>query len=278
MPIDTHKFRNITAESVWNDVLLIKERAPLIHNITNYVVMEFTANVLLALGASPVMAHAVEEVEDMCSIANSLVINIGTLSGPWIEGMHNAFEIAKKRKIPIVFDPVGAGATPFRTAVARDFISGCPTVIRGNASEIAAVSSSMHKPSTKGVESTLTSESVLEAAQTLAQETERIVVVSGEKDYIIGNHNVVVVHNGHPLMPKVIGMGCSATAIIGAFLAVNYSSFLAAAHAMIFIGIAGEIAAKKTQALGSYRTAFIDAIYGMEKADIQSHLNVEILS
>lgn len=273
----TLKSDSITATSIWSDVVHIKEQVPLIHNITNYVVMEFTANVLLALGASPVMAHAIEEVEEMCSIANSLVINIGTLSSSWIEGMHKAFEIAKKRKIPIVFDPVGAGSTSYRTAVARDFINLYPTVIRGNASEISSVSTSMSKSSTKGVESTLSPESVLKDAQALSQEIKRVVVISGETDYIIEGKKIILVRNGHSMMPKVVGMGCSATAIIGAFLSVNPSAFLASAHAMIFIGIAGEIAAKKAQALGSFKTAFIDAIYTMSESDLKSHLNIEIL-
>lgn len=272
------KSDSITADTIWNDLVRIKKQVPLVHNITNYVVMEFTANVLLALGASPVMAHAIEEVEEMCSIANCLVINIGTLSAPWIESMHKSFEIAKKRKIPIVFDPVGAGATSYRTAVARDFINLYPTVIRGNASEISAVSTSMPKFSTKGVDSTISSQSVLENGKILSHETKRVVVISGENDYIIENENVVIVHNGHSLMPKVVGMGCSATAIIGAFLSVNPSALLAASHAMIYIAIAGEIAAEKTLALGSFKTAFIDAIYSIKFSDLQSHLNIEILS
>lgn len=274
------KSDSITVESLWRDVLRIREQRPLVHNITNYVVMEFTANVLLALGASPVMAHAVEEVEDMCSIASSLVVNIGTLSGPWVEGMYKAFEIAKKRQIPSVLDPVGAGATAYRTEVARDLINrGYPTVIRGNASEIAALSMEQSGPSTKGVDSTLSSESVLEGAQMLSQKTGKVVVISGERDYVIDNRllskpSVITVSNGHALMPSIVGMGCSATAIIGAFLAVNSSPFLATAHAMAFIGIAGELAAKRTQALGSFRIAFIDAIHGVKESDLKTHLNV----
>lgn len=278
MSSQTFKHGSITAESLWRDVVRIREKAPLVHNITNYVVMEFTANVLLALGASPVMAHALEEVEDMCSIASSLVVNIGTLSRPWVDSMHRAFETAKKRQIPVVLDPVGAGATPYRTAVARDFINkGYPTVIRGNASEISAVSNRTSGAQTKGVDSTLSSENAFADGQALSKETNKVVVISGEKDYIIDNEVVIIVNNGHPLMPKVIGMGCSATAIIGAFLSVNPSPLVAAAHAMAFIGVAGELAAKNTQALGSYRIAFLDAISLMSELTLKEHLNVAVV-
>lgn len=268
----------ITAESIWKDVLLIKEKVPLIHNITNYVVMEFTANVLLALGASPVMAHAIEEVEDMCSIANSLVVNMGTLSSPWVDSMCKAFELAKAKSIPVVFDPVGAGATPYRTEVAREFINrGYATVIRGNASEISAISTAVRAPSTKGVDSTLSPESVLNAAQMLSRETGKVIVVSGKTDYIIDKETVVCVRNGHFLMPRITGMGCAATALIGAFLSVNSSAFLAAAHAMAFIAIAGEVASTKVQTLGSFKTTFIDAIDTMKESDLQLFLAAERL-
>lgn len=272
------KSHSITAESIWRDACSIKEERPLIHNITNYVVMEFTANVLLALGASPVMAHALEEVADMCSISRSLVVNIGTLSQPWIKSMGEAFLAAKKGNIPTVFDPVGAGATRYRTEAAKDFINRfCPTVIRGNASEIEAIASSKDKVSTKGVESTLKSESVIESAQALSKRTGSVVVISGASDYVIHGEHTAMVHNGHALMSKVTGMGCAATAIIGAFLSVNASPFLAAAGAMAFMSIAGELAGENAKAPGLFKTFFVDAIYNMDQSYLQSHLNIEIL-
>lgn len=276
--VDRKEGNSLVAKSIWDDVIRIRKQGPLVHNITNYVVMDITANVLLALGASPVMAHALEEAEDMCSIASSLVINIGTLSKPWVESMYRAFQLAKKKGIPVVFDPVGAGATPYRTEVARDFAHReCPAIIRGNASEISALSVSEKRSSTKGVDSTLSSESVLSDAQVLAQKTGSVVVISGETDFIVDEKNVMVIRNGHSLMPKIIGLGCSATAMIGAFSSVNASPFLSAGYAMAFIGIAGEIAAKKAQGPGSFKAIFIDTIYNMKLSDLESHLSIETL-
>jgi len=143
---------NITAQTVWADVLSIRHQAPLVHNITNYVAMNTTANALLSIGASPVMAHAEEEVADMVKIASALVINIGTLSENWIQSMQKAMLQAKSCGVPIVLDPVGAGATPYRTETAMQLLSVAPVaIIRGNASEILAVVQKDAK--TKGVDS-----------------------------------------------------------------------------------------------------------------------------
>lgn len=266
----------VNAHSLWRDVLAIKEHKPLIHNITNYVTMDFVANLLLASGASPVMAHAIEEIEDMCSLANALVINIGTLSESWVKSMKRAFEIAQASHIPTVFDPVGAGATKYRTQMAIDLIrNGSPTVIRGNASEISAIAKLNY--STKGVESTLEPKEILKEAQELSFQTKSIVVVSGASDYVVSNEDIAIIHNGHAMMSKVTGMGCGATALIGTFLAVNKSLFQATIHAMAYIGIAGEMASKNMQGPGSFRTAFIDCIFGMEENDIETYLKMEIL-
>lgn len=266
--------QEVTSETIWEDVEAIRIQKPLIHNITNYVVMDFTASILLALGASPAMAHAMDEVIDMCAIAQALVINIGTLSEDWIESMHEALHCARGRGTPSVLDPVGAGATPYRTRMAMELIDrGYPQVIRGNASEISALGASTH--STKGTQSTVDAENILKDAQTLSMQTSRTIVVSGPKDYIIKNKNMMLIQNGHSMMSKITGMGSAATAIIGAFLAVNKIPFQAASHAMAFIGIAGQLAAKKAQAPGSFRTAFIDAVYQMDKAQITSHLNIK---
>ena len=144
---------SITAQDISRDLEEVRRQAPLVHNITNYVVMNTTANALLAVGASPVMAHAPEEVEDMVDIASALVINIGTLSEPWIESMLKAAKRAQKKGIPIVYDPVGAGATPYRTRTIHELIqAAAPSILRGNASEIMALAGDAAK--TKGVDST----------------------------------------------------------------------------------------------------------------------------
>jgi hydroxyethylthiazole kinase len=261
----------VQAADVWEDVQRIRKNAPLVHNITNYVVMNTTANALLALGASPVMAHAIDEVEEMVGIAHSLVINIGTLSRPWIDSMMKAASVAKSRGIPMVLDPVGAGATRFRTDTALRLIAQAPpTIIRGNASEIRALDHSDH--STKGVDSTHASDAAVESARSLSEKYGCAVSISGAVDIIIQGSREVRVFNGHPMMTKVTGLGCTATALTGAFAAVNPSPIAAAAHAMTVMGIAGEIAAEKSEGPGSLQLNFIDALYCLSESDLNVHI------
>jgi len=263
----------ISSETVYTDLEGIRSNSPLVHNITNYVVMNNTANALLAIGASPVMAHATEEVEDMSSIASSLVINMGTLSEKWIDAMILAGKTAYKRNIPIVFDPVGVGATYYRTETASLIIKECkPTVIRGNASEIMALTNS--NVVTKGVDSTHSSESALESAKLLAKETKSVVVISGPEDYITDGQTVVSTKNGSTLMAQVTGMGCTATAVLGAFTAVNKNMLEATAHAMAVMSIAGEIAAEKSAGPGTMQMNFLDVLYSLSKEDIENRLKL----
>ncbi|MGD0782653.1 MAG: hydroxyethylthiazole kinase, partial [Candidatus Aminicenantales bacterium] len=229
-------------QAIWTDVEKIRAGRPLVHNITNYVVMNTTANALLALGASPVMAHAAEEVEEMAGLASALVLNIGTLSGPWIEAMKLAARAARKKGIPIVLDPVGAGATRFRTAVALDLLAAArPAIVRGNASEVRALAAGVGE--TRGVDSRHGPEDALEAARELSARHGAVISVSGAVDRIVGAGSTARVANGHPMMPFVTGLGCMASALTGAFAAVNPSPLRAAAHAMAVMGIAGEMAA-----------------------------------
>lgn len=244
------------------DLKLVREKAPLVHSITNYVVMNSTANALLAIGASPVMAHAIEEVEDMVAVALSLVINMGTLSEKWVESMLLAGNAAREKGIPVVFDPVGAGATPYRNRVAASIISVCkPSIIRGNASEIMLLAKGT--TSTKGVDSTISSNSALDAGTRLARETGAIVVISGKEDFITDGKIVRSVRNGSALMSKVTGMGCTASAIVGAFAAVNSDLVEAATHAMTVMGVAGELAAQKAEGPGTMQLYFLDALYNL---------------
>lgn len=173
----------IKTNQVTEALLKVRTKAPLVHNITNYVVMNNTANALLSIGASPVMAHAINEVEDMVGIASSLVINMGTLSDSWVKAMILAGKKAKEKGIPVIFDPVGVGATPYRIEVAQQILKDCnPSVIRGNASEIMALYNSNAK--TKGVDSTVSSNVALDSAKLLAKSMNVIVVISGQTDYI----------------------------------------------------------------------------------------------
>jgi hydroxyethylthiazole kinase len=257
------------------DLQRIRAEAPLIHNITNYVVMNITANALLAVGASPVMAHAPEEVEDMVCQAKALVVNLGTLSIAWINSMIKAGQMANQRRIPIVLDPVGSGATKFRTESGQLLLRNTPpAIIRGNASEIRSLV--LHEHSTKGVDSTHTPDETIEAAQFLSENFHCVVSVSGATDLLVGGRSVIRIRNGHPIMPRITGLGCVATALTGAFAAVNKSYLHAAANAMALIGIAGEMAAERCTGPASFQVNFIDALYNIRESDIESRLKMEV--
>lgn len=246
---------------------LIRARAPLIHNITNYVVMNSTANALLAIGASPVMAHAVEEIEEMARLAQALVLNIGTLSASWIDAMAKAARVASEQGIPIVLDPVGCGATAYRTRAARDLVAAArPSVIRGNASEVRALARSVG--GTKGVDSLHTPEEAMEDAVALSRSLGCAVSVSGPTDIVVDGDRVARIHNGDPLMTRVTGMGCTASAITGAFLAVEADRFEAAVQAMVTMGVAGELAAAGAAGPGSFQVRFLDTLHGLDDADL----------
>jgi len=248
-------------------LLKVRTKSPLVHNITNYVAMNNSANALLAVGASPVMAHATNEVEDMVGIASSLVLNMGTLSEKWVDAMILAGKKAIEKGIPVVFDPVGVGATPYRTQVALQIIETCkPTVIRGNASEIMALCNS--NITTKGVDSTAESNAALDSAKLLSKTTKAIVVISGEVDYIIDGEKVAKISNGNTLMAKVTGMGCTATAIIGAFVAAEEDVFMATFSAMAVMGITGEIAAQQSKGPGSMQMNFLDILSTLTEEQI----------
>jgi hydroxyethylthiazole kinase len=257
-------------DELWNDLRRVREEAPLVHNITNFVVMNNTANALLAVGALPVMAHAVEEVAEMTALAGALVINIGTLAREWIEAMATAMATARERGIPIVFDPVGAGATTFRTRTCLDLLGRtAPAVIRGNASEIMALVGSAVR--TKGVDNSAAADAAEDAALLLARRYSCAVVVSGEVDLLVDGKRTFLVRNGHPLMPKVTGLGCTATALVGAFCAVNGDALTAAHHAMTVMGICGELAAAKAAGPGSMQVHFIDALYNLDAEQLRAH-------
>lgn len=251
-----------------SDLKLVRQKSPLIHNITNYVVMNNTANALLAIGASPVMIHSVDEVAEMTAIASALVLNIGTIESSWLEAMLIAGKSARSNDKPIVFDPVGAGATSYRIKASKQIIDECrPSIIRGNASEIMALCNSNIK--TKGVDSTASSDLALASAKELAKASESIVVISGETDYITDGKVVEYVKNGTPMMERVTGLGCTATAIVAAFAAINPNMLVAATHAMAVMGICGEIAEQKSRGSGSLQVNFIDELYLLDEATIR---------
>ncbi len=253
-------------EKVLNNIRI---KSPLVHNITNYVVMNSTANALLAIGASPVMAHAKEETEDIVTISSSLVINMGTLSEKWVDSMLLAVKKAKETNTPFVFDPVGVGASQYRTQMALKIIeTATPNVIRGNASEIMVLA--QQATSSKGVDSTMQAEDAVSGAIELSKKLNNTVVVSGAVDYIITGDKVSTISNGSILMPKVTGMGCTATSIIGACIAIESDVHLACTAAMAIMGIAGDMAAELSKGPGSFQANFLDSLY-LLSGDIIEH-------
>ena len=253
---------NISCDALSAAIAAVRAKSPLVHNITNYVVMNNSANALLAIGASPVMAHWVSEMEEMASIAGALVINIGTLDDKWIEGMIAAGKTAMRRGIPIILDPVGVGATSQRTEAAVKIINICqPTIIRGNASEIMALVDASVK--SKGVDSSASSDDALESAKKLAAATSSVVVISGETDYVTDGQSVNTVSGGDPIMTSVTGMGCTSSALVGAFAAVVDDPMLAATAAMAVMSLAGERAAERSLGNGSMQVNFLDELYNL---------------
>ncbi len=262
-------------DNLWEYIRLVREKAPLVHNISNYVVMNNTANALLAIGASPVMAHAHQEVKDMVSVAGSLVLNIGTLDEYWTESMRIAIRQAETLHKPWILDPVGAGVTPYRNRIAEELITSYhPVVIRGNASEIMSLAKM--NAGIKGVESIHRPEEALEAAYQLHDATSAIICISGATDYISDGKKLISLQNGHPLMSLVTGMGCTATALTGAFCAaIPENSFDATVAAMALMGIAGEIAAKQSYGPGSFQVNFLDALFTISEDEFNERLKLE---
>lgn len=265
------------SEKAAENLRRVRERKPLVHNITNYVVMNYTANALLACGASPVMAHAVEEVEEMVSLAGALVLNIGTLSALWIEAMIKAGKRANALSIPVILDPVGAGATRLRTDTARRLVEEVSIrVIRGNASEVLSVSREEPGSRTRGVDSTHSVDQVAEVAAALAKELRITLAVTGAVDLITDGKRVRRVMNGHEMMGRVTGTGCTATAIIGAFLAIESDPVEAAATGLAYFGLAGEKAAAGTKGPGSFQIALLDALYEMTEEELKAGARIEV--
>jgi hydroxyethylthiazole kinase len=257
------------AQKAGENLRNLREKKPLIHNITNFVVMNYTANALLACGASPVMAHAQEEVEDMVSFAGALVLNIGTLTPYWIDSMLKAGKRANEMNIPIILDPVGSGATKLRTDSSKQLIDELNIdVVRGNASEVLSLA---HEGSrTKGVDSIHSVDEAAEAALILARELKTTLAITGEEDLITDGERIYRVSNGHELMGFVTGTGCTATVTIGAFLAVDPDPVEATTTALAYFGLAGEKSAEKTIAPGSFMIGLLDSLYTIDEKEMEA--------
>lgn len=253
----------------------IRQKKPLIHHITNGVVMNDTANITLAIGALPVMAHAIEEVEEMVSIAGALVLNIGTLTSGQIEAMLLAGRRANTLNIPIVLDPVGAGATRMRTQAALRLLSELHiTAIRGNASEIGALIGVAGE--TRGVEAISVAAERDALAHQAAQKLACTIAITGARDAISDGSRLALVENGHPLLASITGSGCMATSLVGAFLAAEPDPFFAATAGLVAMGLAGEIAAPASGGPGTFRAHLLDAVASLEEDIILRDQKVSI--
>lgn len=252
----------------------LREKKPLIHNITNAVVMNYTANALLAMGASPVMARAGEEVEEMVSLADALVLNIGTPTKASMESMTIAAKRASRLGLPIVLDPVGSGATAMRTNFAKKMVEEIPvSAIRGNPSEILSFTSD--NTAIAGIYAVHAVEEAEDAGKNLAKAFKMTVAVTGKTDFITDGHRILLVSNGHPLMSRVAGIGCTASAAIGAFLTVDRDWICATATALAFVGLAGEKAAEKAAAPGSFMIEMLNALYTITPQDLRDGCKID---
>ena len=253
---------------------MIRERRPLVHQITNYVVMNETANATLAVGALPVMAHAGEEVEEMVRLASALVLNIGTLSEHWVESMLLAGGAATARSIPIVLDPVGAGATTYRTLTSRRILDVVDvTVVRGNAGEVATLVGAQAE--VRGVESIGAGMEPADLAREAARRLGVVASVTGPVDYVSDGERVLAVANGDPLLATVTGTGCMSSALTGCFLAAKPDEPLeAAAEALAAYGVAAEDAAAKADGPGTFHARLYDALYALDPATLDERTRI----
>jgi hydroxyethylthiazole kinase len=253
---------------------VIRERRPLIHNITNYVVMNETANAILALGALPVMAHAREEVAEMVGLAGALVLNIGTLSAPWVDAMLVAGKAANERGIPVVLDPVGVGATAYRTETARRLLDEVDVaVLRGNAGEVATLVGV--EAEVRGVESVGAGSDPAELATAAARTLGVVASVTGPVDHVSDGERSAAAANGHAMLASITGTGCMSTALTGCFLAAKDDVFEAAVEALVAFGVAGEDAAVGAKGPGSFHVGLYDALAALDPATLTGRAKVE---
>jgi hydroxyethylthiazole kinase len=253
----------------------VRERKPLIHQITNYVVMNETANATLAIGALPVMAHAIEEVEEMASAAGALVLNIGTLSQRWIDAMLLAGKAANDAGAPVVLDPVGVGATTFRTDTAKRILAEVDVaIVRGNAAEIAALAGL--RAEIRGVEAIEVGTAAPTIARAAASSLGVVAAVTGSIDHVSDATRTLAIVSGDPLLATITGSGCMATAITGCFAAVRVDALVdAAAFALAAFGVAAEDAARDASGPGTFHARLYDGLYALTPESLDQRRNIE---
>ncbi|GGE29286.1 hydroxyethylthiazole kinase [Marinithermofilum abyssi] len=266
----------MTAQEIAKILDNVRKENPLVHNITNVVVTNFTANGLLALGASPVMAYAHEEVADMAKIAGALVLNIGTLNSDVVKAMIIAGKSANDHDVPVIFDPVGVGSTKFRTDMARKILAEVNvSIVRGNAAEIANLIGDNW--SMKGVDAGSNGGNPIELAQSAARRLNTIIALTGKEDVVSDSNETYMIHNGHPILTKVTGTGCLLSSVLGVFAAVEKNHLFAAVSGITVYGVAAEIAASKTphKGPGSFQIEFLNQLSHLAAEEIVQISSVE---
>jgi hydroxyethylthiazole kinase len=287
------------AARIYQLCLKIREQRPLIHVVTNFVVMNQTANVLLAMGAAPTMSWAKEDLEYISGISDGLCVNMGTPTQDRVEAMATLMELAEASGKPVVLDPVGAGAGPHRTKIAKTLLALAPhKIIRGNASEICSLTNDHSSP--RGIDNTTSAAEAKEILIThgrtgdhtaegqgrglgvkggqLLTEYASCLLVSGKEDLVLGTSQALSLKNGSPLMDVVTGTGCILSAMTAAFYAVSQTPFDAAIAACATAGISGELAAEKSAGPGAFLSNFIDALYSLDQSTITSRLKAEYIT
>lgn len=255
----------------------VREERPLVHNITNLVVTNVAANTLLALGASPVMAHAHEEVADMVALARALALNLGTLDPYVVTSMDLASEAANRRGVPVVLDPVGAGATPYRTRAAMRLLETRNIqVLRGNQGEIGVITGAGGEVA--GVDAKAAGAGLVDAMMRFARDRGLVVAATGERDLVTDGEVVYELENGHPWEAAITGSGCSLTAVIGAFVAVSDGTkgglLEATVAAITCFNVAAEIAAEGASGPGSFQVRLIDALHAITPGDVDARARI----
>ena len=263
-------------ETICRDLEDIRRRRPLIHNITNFVVMNETANAILCLGALPIMSHAIEEVEEMVAVAGALVLNVGTLTPDWVDAMERAGKRANQLGIPVILDPVGAGATRLRTESSRRLLNEVQvSIVRGNVGEIAALAGIDSE--VRGVESIAASASAQEIALRFAEEQGSVAAVTGEVDVVSDGKRTAKISNGDAMLGKVVGTGCISSAMVGCFAAVEADAFAAAVGGLTALGVAGEMAAETSgERPGTFHVNLYDSLYAVDCQRIQRSATVAL--
>lgn len=247
-----------------SDVLdKVRTEKPVIHHLTNWVTIYDCANIVKVFGASPVMAHAKEEVADMAGIASALVLNIGTLTTDFVEAMKLAAIAANRKGIPVVLDVCGAGATKLRDDKCFEILDEVKVdIIKGNASEIARIAG--ENVQTKGVDAAAVEKNLQELASGLARKRNCTVVITGIEDIVTDGKRVVLVKNGHPMMASIVGTGCMATSVIGTFAAVEKDLVAASVAGLVCYEVAAEIAVQEAKGPGTFKEKLYDAVYSLD--------------